>query len=142
MAILAGLLLAFTVPLFSPLAVWMAVGALAAFTVCVVLDVGPWGSAVLRAPASAPVLVLVVPLMALEAINVEDGPSVAVLVLGLVVGALLAQVLFITGQLPAPAGQGRVPVQSRHPAVSEAPIASKREATAGRKQRHAVGLRP
>lgn len=126
LAILAGLLLAFAVPLFSPFAVWMAVGASVSFIVCVFLDVRRWGAAALLALASVPVLVLVIPLMVLEAINVENGPTVAVPVLGLVVGALLAQVLLITGRLPAPAGQGRVPAQSRRHAVSEAPVTSGR----------------
>jgi hypothetical protein len=119
--IVGGLLLAFAVPLFSPFAVWMAVGACVSFTGSVFFDVRRWCGAALLALASVPVLVLVTPLMVLEVINTENGPMVAVPVLGAVVGALLAQVLLISGRLPAPDGQGRVPVRSRRRAVGEAP---------------------
>jgi hypothetical protein len=122
LAIVGGLVLAFAVPLFSPFAVLMAVGACVSFTVCVVLDVRRWGAAALLALASVPALVLVTPLMVLEAVNVENGPMVAVPVLGTVVGALLAQVLLVSGRLPAPTRQGWVPVQSKRRAVREAPV--------------------
>lgn len=126
LATLVGLLLAFGQPLFSPVAVWAAVGASASFTVCIFLDLRRWPAAALLALASVPALVLVVPLMVLEAINVENGPMVAVPVLGLVVGALLAQMLLITGRLPTPAGQGWVPEQSRRQTAHQATVPSAR----------------
>jgi hypothetical protein len=103
----------------------MAVGASLSFAVCVLLDVGRWGAALLLALASVPVLVVAIPLLVLEAINAEDGPTVAVPVLGLVVGAVLAQSLVITGRLPASAGQGTIPAQSRRRAAREAPVTSR-----------------
>jgi hypothetical protein len=61
LANVGGLLLAFAVPLFSPFAVWMAVGACLSFTVSVFFDLRRWGGAALLALASVPALVLVTP---------------------------------------------------------------------------------
>jgi hypothetical protein len=47
-----------------------------------------------------PTIVRVKPLLVLEVVNVEEGPLVAVPVLGLVVAALLPQLLQVTGLLP------------------------------------------
>lgn len=113
LSVLGGLLLAFAEPLFSPFAVWMAVGGVVAFAVAVFLDVRRWGAAFLLALAAVPTIVLVTPLLALEVVNVEQGPMVAVPVLGLVVGVLLPQLLLITGRLPEQRPQGGVPVESR-----------------------------
>lgn len=73
----------------------------------------PWLHAVLLALAAVPALVAAVPLLALETLNVEQGPLVAVPVLLSLLGSLLPQLLLVTGRL-GPAGDGlKRPGESR-----------------------------
>ena len=61
---------------------------------------GPWAAALL-ALASAPALLLFVPLLVLQAHQPDDGAGAAVLVLMLLLGLLIPQLALITGQLGA-----------------------------------------
>jgi hypothetical protein len=94
---LLALLLAIGEPLFSPVALWPLVGGVAAVVVASWVR-HPWTRVGLLALAAIPGLVVAVPLMILEAINVEEGPLVAMPVLLFLLGSLLPQLLLITGR--------------------------------------------
>ncbi|WP_332662192.1 M20/M25/M40 family metallo-hydrolase [Aeromicrobium sp.] len=98
---LLALLLAIGEPLFSAVALWPLLGGIAALAVAAWVS-HPWARAGLLALAAIPGLVIAVPLLILEAINVENGPLVAVPVLMLLLGSLLPQLLLITGRLGPP----------------------------------------
>lgn len=95
---LVALLLAVGEPLFSPVALWPLVGGVAAVAVTAWVS-HPWARVGLLALAAVPGLVIAVPLLILEALNVEQGPLVAVPVLLLLLGSLLPQLLLVTGRL-------------------------------------------
>jgi hypothetical protein len=95
---LLALLLAIGEPLFSPVALWPLLGGVAALAVAVWVR-HPWSHVGLLAVAAVPGLVVAVPLMILEAVNVEQGPVVAMPVALLLLGSLLPQLLLITGRL-------------------------------------------
>jgi hypothetical protein len=98
---LLALLLVIGEPLFSPVALWPLVGGVAAVAVVAWIR-HPWPRVALLALAAIPGLVLAVPLLMLEALNVEQGPLVAVPVLLLLLGSQLPQLLLITGRLGPP----------------------------------------
>jgi hypothetical protein len=94
---LLALLLVIGEPLFSSVALWPLLGGVAAAAVVVWVS-HRWARVVLLALAALPGLVLLVPLLILEALNVEQGPLVAVPVLVLLLGSLLPQLVHVTGQ--------------------------------------------
>ncbi|MFI5622471.1 M20/M25/M40 family metallo-hydrolase [Nocardioides sp. NPDC051685] len=98
---LLTLLIAIEEPLFSPVALWPLLGGVTAVAVAAWVS-QPWARVGLLALAAIPALVIAVPLLILEAINVEQGPLVAVPVLMLLLGSLLPQLLLITGRLRTP----------------------------------------
>jgi Peptidase family M28 len=91
-----ALLLAVGEPLFSPVGLWPLVGGIAALAGMLLVP-GPWSRAAVLAVAAVPGLVVLAPLLVLETLNVEQGPLVAVPVLLLFLGALLPQLLTVTG---------------------------------------------
>jgi hypothetical protein len=95
----ADLTLGLFVPLSSALTIWPLLGGIVALAVAAFLR-GPWAAALL-ALASAPALLLFVPLLVLQAHQPDDGAGAAVLVLMLLLGLLVPQLAFITGQLGA-----------------------------------------
>ncbi|HEU4540927.1 MAG TPA: M20/M25/M40 family metallo-hydrolase [Jiangellaceae bacterium] len=102
---LLALLLAFGEPLFSSVALWPLVGGVTALAV-ISLVRRPWPKVAMLALAAVPGLVLLVPILILEALNVEQGPLVAVPILLLLLGSLLPQLLLISGRLmPHPVEQ-------------------------------------
>lgn len=94
---LLAVLLAIGEPLFSPVALWPLLGGVAAVAVAAWVS-QPWARVALLALAAVPGLVIAVPLLILEAINVEQGPLVAVPVLMLLLGSLLPQLQLLTGE--------------------------------------------
>lgn len=94
---LLALLLAIGEPLFSAVALWPLLGGVAAVAVAAWVS-HPWARIGLLALAAIPGLVIAVPLLILEAINVEQGPLVALPVLLLLLGSLLPQLWLITGR--------------------------------------------
>jgi Peptidase family M28 len=102
-----AVLLAIGEPLFSAVALWPFVGGVVALAVVLAVGGRLWTEVVLLALAAVPVLVVVVPLAVLDALNVEGGTTDIVPALVLSLGALLAQLMLVAGQL------------SGRPAVSE-----------------------
>ncbi|WP_460712675.1 M28 family peptidase [Nocardioides dilutus] len=98
---LLALLLAIGEPLFSPVALWPLVGGVAAVAVTSWVR-HPWARVGLLALAAIPGLVVAVPLMILETLNVQQGPLVVVSVSMLLLGSLLPQLLLVTGRLRPP----------------------------------------
>ena len=94
---LLAVLFALYEPLFSPVALWPLAGGVTALAAVVYVR-RAWLRAALLALAAVPGLVLAAPLLVLEALNVEQGPLVAVPVLVLLLGSLLPQLLLITGR--------------------------------------------
>jgi hypothetical protein len=88
---------AFFEPLFSAVALWPLVGGVAALAVAAFYLRRAWVAGALLALAAVPGPVLIVPLLAFEAIKVEDGAVVGVSSLLLLLGGLLGQLLVITG---------------------------------------------
>lgn len=95
---LLALLLAIGEPLFSPVAFWPLAGGVATVAVAVWFP-RVWPRVVLLTLAAIPGVVLAVPLLMLEALNVGQGPLVAVPLLLLLLGSLLPQLLLVTGRL-------------------------------------------
>jgi len=95
----ADLTLGLFVPLSSALTIWPLLGGIVALAVAAFLR-GLWAAALL-ALASAPALLLFVPLLVLQAHQPDDGAGAAVLVLMLLLGLLIPQLALITGQLGA-----------------------------------------
>jgi hypothetical protein len=93
----ADLTLGLFAPLSSALASWPLLGGIVALAVAAFLP-RPW-AATLLALASAPALVLFVPLLMLQAHQPDDGAGVAVLALMLLLGLLVPQLALITGRL-------------------------------------------
>ncbi|MGH3481245.1 MAG: M20/M25/M40 family metallo-hydrolase [Nocardioidaceae bacterium] len=98
-----ALLLAVAEPLFSPVALWPLIGGVTALAAIVLLR-QPWPAATMLTLAAVPGLVLLVPLLILETLNVEQGPLVAVPVLLLFLGSLLPLLLLITGRIAPQSG--------------------------------------
>jgi Peptidase family M28 len=111
---LLALLLVIGEPLFSPVALWPLVGGVAAVAVMAWVR-HPWSRVGLLALAAIPGLVVAVPLLVLEALNVEQGPLVAVPVLLLLLASLLPQLLLITGRLGPPRSAGIGFHEPEHP---------------------------
>lgn len=99
---LGAVLVSFGEPLFSPVLLWPFVGGVVALAVAAFVRSEP-ATAVLLAVAAAPTLVVAVPLLMLEALDVEEGTMVAVPILLLLLGALLPIILWVAGRLPTPA---------------------------------------
>lgn len=97
---LGALLVAFGEPLFSPVLLWPFLGGVAGLAVVAFVR-SDWAGAVLLAAVAVPTLVVTVPLLMLEAIDVEDGTTVAVPVLLLLLGSLLPTLLWLAGQSAA-----------------------------------------
>jgi hypothetical protein len=95
----ADLTLGLFVPLSSALTIWPLLGGIVALAVAAFLR-GPWAAALLTL-ASAPALLLLVPLLVLQAHQPDDGAGTAMLVLMLLLGLLVPQLALITGQLEA-----------------------------------------
>jgi hypothetical protein len=95
----ADLTLGLFVPLSSALTIWPLLGGIVALAVAAFLR-APQAAALL-ALASAPALLLFVPLLVLQAHQPDDGAGAAVLVLMLLLGLLIPQLALITGQLGA-----------------------------------------
>jgi hypothetical protein len=89
---------AFLEPLFSAVALWPLLGGVSALAVVASFSRREWAAGALLAVAAVPGLVLLVPLLAFEAIKVEDGALVGVASLLLLLGGLLPQLLLITGR--------------------------------------------
>lgn len=95
----ADLTLGLFVPLSSALGSWPLLGGIVALAVAGFLR-GPWAAALLTL-ASAPALLLLVPLLVLQVHQPDDGAGTAMLVLMLLLGLLVPQLALITGQLEA-----------------------------------------
>jgi hypothetical protein len=93
-----ALALALLMPLSSTLALWPLLGGVAALAVIAFFLLRRWAAALL-ALASAPALVLLVPLLVLQAHQPDDGAAVGVALLLTLLGGLLPQLLLITGRL-------------------------------------------
>ncbi|HET7271566.1 MAG TPA: hypothetical protein VFI90_10835, partial [Rubrobacter sp.] len=89
---------AFLEPLFSAVALWPLFGGVAALAVVASFSWREWVAGALLAVTAVPGLVLLAPLLAFEAIKVEDGAVVGVASLLLLLGGLLPQLLLITGR--------------------------------------------
>jgi hypothetical protein len=98
------LLVSFGEPLFSPVLLWPFVGGVAALA-AVAFVRSEWVTAVLLGLAAVPTLVVAVPLLMLEALDVEDGTMVAVPILLLLLGSLLPTLLWIGDRLEPQASQ-------------------------------------
>jgi len=96
--VVLALTLALLVPLGSTIALWPLLGGVAALAVIAFFLRGAWSAAPL-ALASAPALVLLVPLLVLQAHQPDDGAAVGVALLTILLGDLLPQLLLITGRL-------------------------------------------
>ena len=107
LAVLA-LALAFFEPLFSSVALWPLLGGVAALSLVIFLR-RAWSAGAPLALAAVPGLVLIVPLLVLEARKVEDGAVVGVASLLLLLGSLLPQLLLITGRLASEAEDSNRP---------------------------------
>jgi hypothetical protein len=98
-----AVLLALQVPLFSPIAVWPLLGGVATIGIAGLVQ-RLWPSTVLLALAAVPGLVVLVPLLVLESLNVEDGPLAIMPGFLLFLGSILPQLMLVTGRWPAPDG--------------------------------------
>ena len=94
----ADLTLGLFAPLSSPLASWPLLGGIVALAVAAFFLRRAW-AATLLALASAPALLLFIPLLVLQAQQPDDGAEVAVLALMLLLGLLVPQLTLITGRL-------------------------------------------
>ena len=88
------LLVSFGEPLYSPVQLWPFVGGIAAIAVLALVR-SPWATAVLLAASAVPTLVVAVPLLMLEALDVEDATDAAVPVLLLLIGTLLGMLQWL-----------------------------------------------
>lgn len=95
-----ALLVSFGEPLFSPVLLWPFAGGVIALAV-VAFTRPEWATAVLLAVAAVPTLVVTVPLLMLEALDVEQGTVQVVPILLLLVGSLVPTLLWLLGQAPA-----------------------------------------
>ena len=98
---------AFFEPLFSAVALWPLLGGVAALAVAAFFLRPAWAAGALLALAAVPGPVLLVPLLAFEAIKVEDGAVIGVASLLLLLGSLLPQLLVISGRSRARSGDHR-----------------------------------
>lgn len=108
---LVAILFSFGEPLFSPIGLWPLIGGVTTLIGGVLLANQPWPRAVVFLVAAVPGLVVSIPLLVLETINVEQGPLVAVPIMLLFLGTLLPQILAITGARTSP--------RNRPPQLSE-----------------------
>jgi hypothetical protein len=126
--VVLALTLAFFEPLFSPLVVWPLLGGVAALAVVVLFLGLGWAAGALLALAAVPGPILLVPLIVIKAVGVEDGATMPVAVLLLLLGSLLPQLLVITGRLGLDAEDQNEPTattsqkQPLHRSAEEKPI--------------------
>jgi hypothetical protein len=108
-----AVLLALQVPLFSPIALWPLLGGVA--TIGIVSFVHRlWPGTVLLALAAVPGLVVLIPLLVLDSLDVENGPLGTLPGFLFFLGSILPQLMLVTGRWPAPEG----PTPALEPAVA------------------------
>lgn len=110
--VVLALTLAFFEPLFTPLVFWPLLGGVAALAVVALYLGRGWAAGAFLALAAVPGPVLLVPLLVIKAVKVEDGATMPVAVLLLLVGSLLPQLLVITGQLGLEGGAQSEPTET------------------------------
>lgn len=115
--VLLAVLLAFGEPLFSAVTLWVALPGVAGLGVTAWLGAQHPATWVVLLLSFVPAAVVIVPLMLLEMYDVESGPLVAVLSLGVAVGSLLTALLVVLGlpgtrrapEAPEEVGEGVAP---------------------------------